>query len=68
LHIHWVPDHVGIAGNEAVDARAKDAAQGSSSPLSSHIPELDVPLPLSKAAAIAAGAHMFRARWLSEWA
>ncbi|KAJ7692536.1 hypothetical protein B0H17DRAFT_841856, partial [Mycena rosella] len=26
LRIHWVPAHVGIAGNEAVDAHAKDAA------------------------------------------
>ena len=30
--------------------------------------ELDGPLPLSRAAAIAAGAHAFRARWHTEWA
>ncbi|KAJ7692466.1 hypothetical protein B0H17DRAFT_852208, partial [Mycena rosella] len=27
LRIHWVSAHVAIAGNEAVDARAKEAAQ-----------------------------------------
>ncbi|KAJ7691204.1 hypothetical protein B0H17DRAFT_935288, partial [Mycena rosella] len=26
VRMHWVPAHIGIAGNEAVDARAKEAA------------------------------------------
>ncbi|KAJ7215689.1 hypothetical protein B0H12DRAFT_958391, partial [Mycena haematopus] len=28
LRMHWVPAYVGIAGNEAVDALAKEAARG----------------------------------------
>jgi ribonuclease HI len=37
LRLHWVPAHVGIEGNEAVDVCAKAAAQAASSPLSSRI-------------------------------
>ncbi|KAJ6538335.1 hypothetical protein DFH09DRAFT_1323858 [Mycena vulgaris] len=32
LRIHWVPAHVGIVCNEAVDARVKEAALGASTP------------------------------------
>jgi hypothetical protein len=67
IRLHWVPAHVGIAGNEAVDARAKEAALGASSPLSSRIRLFDKPLPLSKSATIDAGARAFRERWLTEW-
>lgn len=32
LNIHWVPCHTNIAGNKAVDAEAKKAMEGSTSP------------------------------------
>ncbi|KAJ7664745.1 hypothetical protein B0H17DRAFT_1211197 [Mycena rosella] len=67
LRIHWVLAHVGINSNEAVDALAKEAAQGSSSPLHSRICALDTPLPLSKATAIADGTRAFCQRWLVKW-
>ncbi|KAJ7692445.1 hypothetical protein B0H17DRAFT_1200502 [Mycena rosella] len=67
VRMHWVPAHVGIVGDEAVDARMKEAAQGASSPLASCIPLPDSPLPTSRAVAIAAGTKVFNARWLAEW-
>jgi hypothetical protein len=67
VRLRWVPAHIGIAGNEAIDARTKEAALGSSSPLASRITTLESPLLTSKAAALAAGAKIFRERWLAEW-
>ncbi|KAJ7356779.1 hypothetical protein DFH08DRAFT_655242, partial [Mycena albidolilacea] len=63
IRIHWVPAHVGIAGNEMVDACAKAAAQGASSPLATRIKLFESPLPTSRAAVIAAGAKAFATQW-----
>ncbi|KAJ7699311.1 hypothetical protein B0H17DRAFT_831674, partial [Mycena rosella] len=53
IRIHWVSAHVGIASNEEVDARAKEATQRLSTPLHSLIHMLEAPLPTSRAAVIA---------------
>ncbi|KAJ7669636.1 hypothetical protein B0H17DRAFT_902116, partial [Mycena rosella] len=66
VRMHWVPAHVGIAGNEVVDTHAKEAAQDSS-PLSSRIPLFETPLPTSKVAAISAGTKEFNEHWLAKW-
>jgi hypothetical protein len=65
IRLHWVPAHVSIVGNEAVNVRTKEAATGASSALFSCIKLFEKPLPLSKSATIDAGA--FRERWLAEW-
>jgi ribonuclease HI len=67
IRIHWVPAHVGIVGNETVDAYAKAAAQGASSPLATRVKLFESPLPTSRAAVIAAGAKAFAVQWREEW-
>ncbi|KAE9386172.1 hypothetical protein BT96DRAFT_759685, partial [Gymnopus androsaceus JB14] len=54
LTIQWVPGHVGVDGNEKVDALAKWAAGGESTPLSDQKSRLSLPLPSSCAAIVAA--------------
>jgi hypothetical protein len=49
-----------------VDECAKEAALGSSTPLTKCVKALDT-LPISKAAAITAGTSSFKERWVSEW-
>jgi ribonuclease HI len=68
VRLHWVPAHTGIAGNEAVDELAKEAALGSSTALTTRVTRFEAPLPVSKAAAIAAGSMEFTKRWDAEWA
>ncbi|KAJ6529337.1 hypothetical protein B0H19DRAFT_908272, partial [Mycena capillaripes] len=63
LRIHWVPAHVGIDGNETVDACAKAAAHGASSPLATRIKLFESPLPASRAAVIATGTKAFATQW-----
>jgi hypothetical protein len=67
VRIHWVPAHIGIEGNEAVDACAKAAAQGGSSPLATRIKLFESPLPTSRATVIAASAKAFALQWHEEW-
>ncbi|KAF7366527.1 putative RNA-directed DNA polymerase from transposon X-element [Mycena sanguinolenta] len=68
LRIHWVPAHVGIAENEAVDEYAKEAARGANTPLMTRIPVFERPLLISRAATIAVGTNDFADQWHKEWA
>ncbi|KAJ6554261.1 hypothetical protein B0H19DRAFT_874110, partial [Mycena capillaripes] len=67
LCIHWVLAHVGIDGNETVNACAKAAAQGASSPLATHIKLFESPLPTSHTAVITTGTKVFATQWHEEW-
>ncbi|KAJ7018542.1 hypothetical protein C8F04DRAFT_1327376 [Mycena alexandri] len=57
--------HISIAGNEAVDAKAKEAAQEASSLLSTRVKILEYPLPVGKAAE-ATATSAFQMEW-KEW-
>ncbi len=67
IRIQWVPGHVDVVRNEMVDAEAKLAAQGSSTPLYDARSVLAKPLPRSKAAAKADFSKRVRAQWTDRW-
>jgi len=52
--VRWTPGHSGIAGNEAADLEAKNAAESPTNNRRSHFGILTTPLPISRAA------HRFR--------
>ncbi|KAJ6614003.1 hypothetical protein B0H10DRAFT_1951028 [Mycena sp. CBHHK59/15] len=68
IKIHWVPTHVGITGNKAINTCTKKAALGTSTPLSSCIMLFfKVALPTCKATTIADGVKAFTMHWHTEW-
>jgi ribonuclease HI len=65
--IHWTPGHKGIKRNEAVDERAKEAAQGTSTRTSRLPKALQGSLPLSKSAVKQAYAERIKMRAARFW-
>ncbi|SJL18922.1 uncharacterized protein ARMOST_22524 [Armillaria ostoyae] len=63
----WVPGHMGVFGNEAVNTEVKLAALGSTSPLQDKQIILNHPLPCSKAAATAAFKGAIQQQWMELW-
>lgn len=67
IQVQWVLGHVGIVGNEMVDAEAKLAAQGSFTLLFDNYSILTQSLPYSKAIAIADFSKRVQAQWAEHW-
>jgi len=67
LYFEWVPGHMDIEGNEAADAKAKEAATGTT-PVCERLPTLlSDTLTVSVAALKAERKKAIPARWLALW-
>ncbi len=67
VHWEWVPGHIGVASNEAVNEEAKQVAQSHSSPLHDTKTTLAAPLPWSKSAMIATFTKQTQQEWKNSW-
>ena len=67
LTIHWTAGHVGIEGNEKVDAEAKRASEGYTTDAKSIPPYLRKALLINPAAICRAKYEKLKKEWVSKW-